>query len=78
MVDTTGLQSSIAVMELNGSITVTCIFAAGALSTGCQVTVFISDSSEEVLSINITRPDGASRVSKSMYHVELHCDSYTY
>ena len=63
LTDTTGLQSSIAVMELNGSITVTCTFATGASSTGCQVSIFTMGSSEEVLSTKITRPDGASQVS---------------
>ena len=60
--DTTGLQSSTTVMELNGSITVTCTFAIGASSTGCQVTILIMDSLQEVLSRNITRPDGANEV----------------
>ena len=39
--DTTGLQSSAAVLELNGSITITCTFAPGASSTGCQVTILM-------------------------------------
>ena len=60
--DTTGLQSSTTVMELNGSITVTCTFAIGASSTGCQVTILIMDSLQEVLSRNITRPDGVNEV----------------
>ena len=62
VIDTTGLQSSIAVMELNGSITVTCTFATGATSTGCQVTIFTMGNIQEVYSTNITRPDGASQV----------------
>ena len=61
--DTTGLQSSIAVLELNGNITITCTFATGASSTGCQVTMFMMGSSEEVLSTNITRPNGDSQVN---------------
>ena len=73
-------------MELNGSITVTCIFATGASSTGCQVTIFMIDSSEEVLSTNITRPNGASQVcehvhdcSEALYighHLHLKCTSF--
>ena len=54
--DTTGLQSSSAVVELDGSITVTCTFATGASSTGCQVTIFTTDNPPvEILSRNITR-----------------------
>ena len=60
--DTTGLQSSTTVIELDGSITVTCTFATGASSTGCQVTILIMDSLQEVLSQNITRPHGANEV----------------
>ena len=62
--DTTGLQpAATTVMEVNGSITVTCIFASGASSTGCQVTIFIRDSLQEVLSRKIIRPHGSSMVS---------------
>ena len=62
--DTTGLQPpATTVMELNGSITVTCTFATGASSTGCQVTVFMMDSMQEVLSKRIIRPHGASEAS---------------
>ena len=63
-IDTTGLQSSFAVMELNGSITITCTFATGATSTGCQVTIFyiMSDNLQEVMSTNITRPNGTNQV----------------
>ena len=65
LTDTTGLQSSTAVMELNGSITVTCIFATGASSTGCQVTIFTVDNSQDmyIFSRNVTRPNGVSQVS---------------
>ena len=62
--DTTGLQPrTTTVMEVNGSITVTCAFAPGASSTGCQVTIFIRDSLQEVLSRKIIRPHGSSVVS---------------
>ena len=53
--DTTGLQSSTAVVELNGSITVTCTFATGASSTGCQVTILIMDNLRELISKNLSR-----------------------
>ena len=62
LTDTTGLQSSTAVMELNGSITVTCIFAPGASSPGCQVTIFTMDNMY-IFSRNITRPNEDSPVS---------------
>ena len=64
-IDTTGLQSSTAVVELNSSITVTCIFATGASSTGCQITMFKLDSLQEVFlnSTNNTRPNGSSEVN---------------
>ena len=64
VIDTTGLQpATTTVMEVNGSITVTCVFASGASSTGCQVTIFIKDSLQEVLSRKIIRPHGSSMVS---------------
>ena len=64
VIDTTGLQpATTTVMEVNGSITVTCVFASGASSTGCQVTIFIKDSLQEVLSRKIIRPHGSSVVS---------------
>ena len=66
-------------MELNGSITVTCIFATGASSTGCQVTIFTVGGLREVFSENITRSDranqvnvahaGANRAAKNIYFV---------
>ena len=62
LTDTTGLQSSTAVMELNGSITVTCTFATGASSPGCQVTIFTMDNMY-IFSRNITRPNEDSPVS---------------
>ena len=62
-IDTTGLQSSVAVVELNGSITVTCNFATGASSTGCQVTIFTLESLQEVFSVNITRLNGNRKVN---------------
>ena len=56
-IDTTGLQSSTAVVELNSSITVTCIFATGASSTGCQVTISgINDTGMQTLFV-INRPN---------------------
>ena len=62
IVDTTGLQSSIAVVELNGSITVTCIFATGASSTGCQIIIFgINDTGMQTLYM-INRPNGILEV----------------
>ena len=64
-IDTTGLQSSIAVMELNGSITVTCTFATGASSTGCQVAILeeMNDTGFKILdTFNITRHNGATKV----------------
>ena len=60
--DTTGLQSSTAIAELNGSITVTCTFATGATSTGCQVTILITDGLRELFTTNITRQNGAIQV----------------
>ena len=60
--DTTGLQSSTAVMELDGSITVTCTFATGASSTGCQITIFMMDSVQKLFSRNITRAATDSEV----------------
>ena len=68
-IDTTGLQSSTAVVELNGSITVTCTFATGASSTGCQVTIFTMDNFQEVFSTNISRHNGASQVWKSLLNL---------
>ena len=65
LIDTTGLQSLFAVVELNCSITVTCTFATGASSTGCQVTVFMRDSLQEVLSRNVSRPNQATQVCES-------------
>jgi hypothetical protein len=66
-VDTTGLQSSFAVVELNGSITVTCIFAAGASSTGCQVTILgINDTGIQMLFV-INRQNKILEVLKSNY-----------
>ena len=56
--DTTGLQSSTAVLELNGSITVTCTFATGASSTGCHVTIF----GINVTGYMINRPNGVIQV----------------
>ena len=71
-IDTTGLQpATTTVMELNGSITVTCTFATGASSTGCQVTIFMGDSLREVLSREVIRPHGASKAS-SMSQVSSH------
>ena len=72
-IDTTGLQSSVAVVELNNSITVTCTFATGALSTGCQVSIFKLDSLQEVFLIsgNFTRLYGTKKVNYlylSSYH----------
>ena len=61
--DTTGLQSVTAVMELNGSITVTCTFATGASSIGCQVTIFIMQSLQKVFTRNIARQNGEICVS---------------
>ena len=66
LIDTTGLQSANAVVELNGSITVTCTFATGASSPGCQVTIFTMDNFQEVFSTNISRPNGATQVWKSL------------
>ena len=64
IIDTTGLQPrSTTVMEVNGSITVTCAFVSGASSTGCQVTIFIRDSLQEVLSKKVIHPRGSSIVS---------------
>ena len=68
LTDTTGLQSSVATMELNGSITVTCTFAVGASSTGCQIIILRGDSLQEVFSRNITRPSGVDQV----YNVKQH------
>ena len=52
-------------MEVNGSITVTCIFATGASSTGCQVTIFKLDSLQVVFlnSTNITHLNRSSEVN---------------
>ena len=63
-IDTTGLQSSFALLGLNGNIIVTCTFATGASSTGCQVTIFyiMSDKLLKVISKNITRPNGTNQV----------------
>jgi hypothetical protein len=66
--DTTGLQSSIAVVEVDGSITVTCIFATGASSIGCQVTLFTMNDLQ-VFSTNISRRKGATQVCKSLHVV---------
>ena len=66
LTDTTGLQSFNAVVELNDSITITCIFATGASSTGCQVTIFMMDNFEEVFSTNISRRNGDTQVWKSL------------
>jgi hypothetical protein len=57
------------VMELNSSITVTCIFATGASSIGCQVIIFMRDNlqDEYIFSKNITRPDGVDRVCNNMF-----------
>ena len=64
IIDTTGLQPAITtVMEVNGSITITCAFVSGASSTGCQVTIFTGDSLQEVLSEKVIRPRGSSIVS---------------
>ena len=60
--DTTGLQSSKAVIQFNGSITVTCTFATGALSTGCQVSIFTMDNLHRLFTKNITRQNGESQV----------------
>ena len=69
--DTTGLQSSTAVVELNGSITVTCTFATGATSTGCQVTIYTVDTSRWVLTMmNITRQNGARQVKSQSSIIE--------
>ena len=62
LTDTTGLQSFTAAVELNGSITVTCIFVTGASSTGCQLTIFTIDN-VYIFSRNITRPNKDSPVS---------------
>ena len=49
-------------VELNGSITVNCIFATGASSTGCQVTIFgINDTGVQTLFV-IDRPNGVLEV----------------
>ena len=64
LTDTTGLQSSVAIVELNGSITVTCTFANGASSTGCQVKLFMMDNLQEALSMNLFRPERATQVCK--------------
>ena len=66
--DTTGLQSVRAVMELDGSITVTCTFATGASSTGCLVTIFTTDNSQlmVILSKNITRQNGNTEVNSNI------------
>ena len=60
LVDTTGLQSSFAVLELNGSITVTCTFATGATSDGCQVTILMGDL--QMFPTIITRSIGVNQV----------------
>ena len=63
-IDTTGLQpAATTVVELNGSIIVTCTFAMGASSTGCQVTILTMDNLQEVLSTKIIRPHGYSEAS---------------
>ena len=69
-VDTSGLQSSLAVVELNGTITVSCTFATGSSSTtGCRVTLFMMDSSQEVFSRNIDRTDGVSEVYNILHDI---------
>jgi hypothetical protein len=66
-IDTTGLQSSFAVVELNSSITVTCIFASGASSTGCQLTILgINDTGMQMLFV-INRQNGILEVFNSNY-----------
>ena len=69
--DTTGLQSSTAVIELDGSMTVTCTFATGASSTGCQVTIFMMDSEWEpwtiIKNISFTETLSNSKV-RNMRH----------
>ena len=64
--DTTGLQSVAAVIELNGSITVTCTFATGTSSTGCLVTILNEDSLNILFTVNITRHNGDSEVGTLM------------
>ncbi len=66
-IDTTGLQSSIAVVELNSSITVTCIFATGASSTGCQVTIFQINETGVQMVFVINRQNGILEVFNSSY-----------
>jgi hypothetical protein len=66
-IDTTGLQSSIAVVELNSSITVTCIFATGASSTGCQVTIFRINETGVQMVFVISRQNGILEVFNSSY-----------
>ena len=66
IIDTTGLQPpTTTVVEMNGSIIVTCTFAMGASSTGCQATIFEleMDNFKEVLSTKIIRPHGFSEAS---------------
>ena len=65
--DTTGLQSVTAVMELNGSITVTCTFATGASSTGCQVSTLKLDSFNILFNVNLTRQNGDNQVGTLMW-----------
>ena len=69
-------------MELNGSITVTCTFATGASSPGCQVTIFTMDNMY-IFSGNITRPNEDSPVSYQQYLQQIKAplqqpDYYTY
>ena len=66
--DTTGLQSSTAVLELNGSITVTCTFATGASSTGCHVTIF----GINVTGYMINRPNGVIQVFRQHNYFYAH------
>ena len=57
-----GLQSSTAVIEQDGRITVTCAFSAGASSTGCQVAILMMNGLQVLLARNITRTKTVNEV----------------
>ena len=67
--DTTGLQSSSVVLEVDDTASVTCNFALGSDALGCEVSFYassMSDSMELLFAQNITREPSSNTVTQNI------------
>ena len=67
--DTTGLQSSSVVLEVDDTASVTCNFALGSDALGCEVSFYassMSDPMELLFAKNITREPSSNTVTQNI------------